>query len=45
MTFESGFVLTIEQLLSGEKVQFPGTDTTLKQAQREMKNIGEQQLL
>ena len=38
-------ILTIEQLLSGEKVQFPGTDTTLKQAQREMKNIGEQQLL
>ena len=39
-------ILTIEQLLSGEKVQFPaGTDTTLKQAQRELQSSGEQQLL
>ncbi len=38
-------ILTIEQLLAGEKVQFPGTDTTLKQAQREQQNGGEQRLL
>jgi site-specific DNA-methyltransferase (adenine-specific) len=38
-------ILTIEQLLAGEKVQFPGTDTTLKQAQREQQRAGEQQLL
>jgi len=38
-------ILTIEQLLAGEKVLFPGTDTTLKQAQREMQSSGEQQLL
>jgi len=38
-------ILTIEQLLSGVKVDFPGTDTTLKQAQKELQNAGEQQLL
>ncbi len=35
-------ILTIEQLLAGAKVQFPGTDTTLKQAQREQAKPGEQ---
>jgi len=38
-------ILTIEQLFAGAKVQFPGTDTTLKPAQREPQNAGEQQLL
>jgi len=38
-------ILTIEQLLNGAKVQFPGTDTTLKQAQREEPNLGEQKAL
>ncbi len=38
-------ILTIEQLLNGAKVQFPGTDTTLKQAQREEPNLGEQKPL
>ncbi len=35
-------ILTIEALLAGAKVQFPGTDTTLKQAQREQEKRGEQ---
>ncbi len=38
-------ILTIEQLLDGVKVQFPGTDTTLKQTQREQDNAGEQKQL
>jgi site-specific DNA-methyltransferase (adenine-specific) len=38
-------ILTIEQLLNGAKVQFPGTDTTLKRAQREEPNLGEQKTL
>jgi site-specific DNA-methyltransferase (adenine-specific) len=38
-------LLTIEQLLAGEKVKFPGTDTTLKQAQREHAEIKQQDLL
>jgi len=28
-------IFTIEQLLEGQKLHFPGTDTTLKAAQRE----------
>ncbi len=35
-------ILTIEELLNGAKVQFPGTDTTLSKAQREQDRIGEQ---
>jgi len=38
-------ILTIEQLLDGARVQFPGADTTLKQAQREQVNGGEQKPL
>jgi len=38
-------LLTIEQLLAGEKVKFPGTDTTLKQAQREHAEITQRDLL
>ncbi len=38
-------ILTIEQLLAGEKVKFPGTDTTLKQAPREFNQIKQQDLL
>ena len=38
-------ILTLEDLLNGAKVQFPGTDTTLKQAQREEPNLGEQKPL
>jgi len=35
-------ILTIEELLNGAKVQFPGTDTTLSKAQREQEKQGEQ---
>jgi len=38
-------IFTIEQLLAGEKVKFPGTDTTLKQAQREHIEIKQRDLL
>jgi len=38
-------ILTIEQLLAGEKVKFPGTDTTLKQAQREYIEVKQRDLL
>lgn len=38
-------ILTIEQLLAGEKVKFPGTDTTLKQAQREQVVVTQRDLL
>jgi len=38
-------IFTIEQLLAGEKVKFPGTDTTLKQAQREQLGGKQQGLL
>jgi len=38
-------ILTIEQLLAGEKVQFSGHDSTLKQAQKEIQGVGDQQLL
>jgi len=38
-------LLTIEQLLAGEKVKFPGTDTTLKQAQREYIEVKQRDLL
>ncbi len=35
-------ILTIEELLNGAKVQFPGNDTTLSKAQREQDRTGEQ---
>ncbi len=35
-------ILTIEELLNGAKVQFPGNDTTLSKAQREQERPGEQ---
>jgi len=38
-------IFTIEQLLAGDKVKFPGTDTTLKQAQREHIAVKQQDLL
>jgi site-specific DNA-methyltransferase (adenine-specific) len=38
-------IFTIEQLLAGDKIKFPGTDTTLKQAPREQPNMGEQENL
>jgi site-specific DNA-methyltransferase (adenine-specific) len=38
-------IFTIEQLLSGMKIKFPGRDTTLKQAQREQLSNGEQEKL
>jgi site-specific DNA-methyltransferase (adenine-specific) len=37
-------ILTIEQLLAGAKVKFPGKDTTLKPAQREPPNGKQEQL-
>jgi len=51
--YQSGFnrhypkvqIFTIEQLLNGAKVQVPGSDTTLKQAQRERDSAGEQRSL
>jgi len=38
-------ILTIEHLLAGEKIKFPGKETTLKQAQREQLPDGEQEQL
>jgi len=38
-------IFTIEQLLAGAKIKFPGKDTTLKQAQREQSPDGEQEQL
>ena len=38
-------ILTIEELLHGEKAKVPGVLTTLKQAEREVKPVGNQEEL